>query len=183
MKYRLSIYMFLLIILSSCSSKEQSAITKKNISAKPTSVVNVNTSTRIDCKRILTKKIKARSSLIRYCEERKNACSSSEARSFALRRLWKLYGKKDIRTPYQVISENKVWVVKGSRHKAPSKIIHVIIPKNSKPCSIKEIFHKRRVYELHSRTPALKKASDYKCPSHIVSPDTCKKLIKFQNRR
>lgn len=112
----------------------------------------------------------------------KYACSSSEARSSALRRLWKIYGKKDIRTPYQVISENQVWVVKGSRHNAPSKIVQVIISKKSKNCAIKEIFHKRRIYSLHSRTPSLKKASDYKCPSHIVSQDTCKKLTEFQNR-
>lgn len=182
MVFKFSIYILFTIILSSCSAKYFDEIKNKRISDNSSNVVNVNTSTKLDCKKILLNKSSSSSSLIKYCKEQGYACSNSEARSSALRRLWKLYGKKDIRTPYQVISENQVWVVKGSRHNAPSKIVHVIISKKSKNCAVKEIFHKRRVYYLHSRTPSLKKASDYKCPSHIVNQDTCKKLMEFQNR-
>ena len=154
MFYKITIYILFLLMLSSCSSENY-----------------------------VNKKTEIKPNISSAVIEQQYACSSSDARSSALRRLWKLYGKKDIRTPYQVISENKVWVVKGARRKDPSKVIHVIIPKNSRKCKIKEIFHKRNIYYVQSRTPVLKKASDYKCSSHIVSIETCKKLIEFQNNR
>lgn len=183
MTYKLHIYVFFLVLLSSCSTKNNNGdIRKGKLLNNSSKSLVLNTSTKLDCNKILLRKIKVRNSLLRYCKEKIYTCSSSEARSSALHRLWKLYGKKDVQTPYQVISENKVWVVKGSRYSEPSKIVHVIIPKKSKNCAIKDIFHKRNIHYIRSFNPGLKKASDYKCPSHIVSKETCKKLVKFQNR-
>lgn len=71
-------------------------------------------------------------------------CSSSDARSAAFRRLWKLYGKEDIRLPYKVKSKQGMWDVYGYRNKAPQKTVHVIIPKADKNCAVKQITHESR---------------------------------------
>ena len=137
MIFKYSFYILFTIVLSSCSTSK--------IPDKSKSVVNVVTSTKLDCKKIQSN---TRKSLLRFCSNLQNVCSSSDARSSALHRLWKVYGKKDIHTPYKVISENEVWIITGFRNSAPSKIVNVIIPKNSKTCAIKEISHKQRIYDL-----------------------------------
>ena len=87
-----------------------------------------------------------------------SACSSSEARSSALRRLWNLYGKKDIRLPYQVKSKGEFWDVQGTRNKATSQTVHVVIPKSSDNCSVVKLFHKQVIYDL--RGPKSKEPSE-----------------------
>ncbi len=183
MSHQITLYILCLVLFSACSYGYKSNVKHKNQTKKSTNIIKMDIFNKLDCNEIVLSKFKVRNSLLRYCKQQQNSCLSSEARSAALRRLWKIYGKKDIRTFYQVVSEGNVWVVKSSTKKAPSRIIHVVIPKNSKQCKIKEIFHKRSPYDVYSIMPMLKKASDYKCPSHIVGSETCKKLLYFQNKR
>lgn len=73
-------------------------------------------------------------------------CSSSDARSSAFRKLWRIYGKEDIRMPYEVKSKGDMWDVYGYRNKEHLKTVHVIIPKADKNCAVKEIKHERLKY-------------------------------------
>jgi len=109
-------------------------------------------------------------------------CSSSDARSAALRRLWKLYGKDNIRLPYKVKSMNDAsWNVFGYRNNVHNKTVHVIIPKNNKNCTISKIEHKSiRVCTLIGCNNRIKVNLPKKL---VLKPDNYLIKVKFDNKK